>query len=142
MGRKPNKPVTPAATGGENIRYSWLPEGMEAESVLASAGWKPAVGESRCIEVTGFQSRTGENGEYLIVTATDLQTGEPFAFVPGGLFAYLASEEGGSKIKTGDRLGLKYKGTKDLKDGFKANDWEIVKLKKPAIHPDAPAVER
>ena len=80
----------------------------------------------KVIEVSGFQVREGENGEYKIWTFIDLQTGEQMSFVPGGLFDYLANE---GKIVTGAKLGLRYKGKKELPNGQRANDWDISKLK-------------
>jgi hypothetical protein len=114
-------------TKGDKVAYSWLPVGVEVDDVLAGAGWKPEAGDVKTFEVTGFQKREGENGEYLLVNGVDLQTGEMFTFAPGGLFAYMANE---GKIVTGDKIAMRFKGTKKLASGFNANDWDIVKLKK------------
>jgi hypothetical protein len=118
-------------TQGDKIAYSWLPAGMEPDEVLAGAGWKPEAGDVRTFEVTGFQKREGENGEYLIVNGIDHLTGEMFAFAPGGLFSYMVDEK---KIVTGDKVAMRYKGKKVLPgtSGFQANDWDIVKVKAKA----------
>lgn len=113
-------------TAGDAVRQSWLPAGWDVDEPLAGSYWKPVEGDVKVVEVIGFQVRTGENGEYQIWTATDLQTGEQFSFTPGGLFDYLADE---GKIVTGTRLGLRYKGKKELASGQRANDWDITKLK-------------
>jgi hypothetical protein len=114
-------------TAGDTVKSSWLPAGYETDQPLAGAYWKPEPGDVKVIEVTGFQTREGENGEYQIWTFTDLQTGEQMSFVPGGLFDYLARE---GKIVTGMKLGLRYKGKKELPNGQRANDWDINTLKK------------
>lgn len=111
---------------GERVAYSWLPAGFNAGGALAGSYWKPEPGDAKVIEVVGFEKREGENGEYTVWVATDLQTGEQFQFTPGGLFDYLAGE---GKIVTGAKLGIRYKGTKRLPNGFNANDWDIVTLK-------------
>ena len=113
-------------TVGDAVKTSWLPAGYTVDQPLAGAYWKPEMNESKVIELIGFQTRTGENGEYQIWTAMDLEKGEQFSFVPGGLFDWLANE---GKIVTGQKLGLRYKGKKELPNGQRANDWDIVTLK-------------
>lgn len=110
------------------VKTSWLPAGYEVGSILAGAGWSPEVGESRCLEITGFEIRKSTVGEkdYMIVTACDLQTGEEFSFAPGGLFQWLMDND---RLHTGDKVAMRYKGEKKLPNGFKANDWDIVRLK-------------
>ena len=113
-------------TVGDAVKTSWLPAGYTVDQPLAGAYWKPEAGDSKVIELNGFQTREGENGEYQIWTAKDLETGEQFSFVPGGLFDWLAKE---GKIVTGAKLGLRFKGKKELPNGQRANDWDIVTLK-------------
>lgn len=120
------KKTAAVPTVGDAVKQSWLPAGYEADAPLAGAHWKPEPGDVKVIEVIGFQVREGENGEYNIWTFTDLTTGEQMSFVPGGLFDYLAKE---GKIVTGVKLGLRFKGKKELPNGQRANDWDITKLK-------------
>jgi len=108
---------------------AWLPAGYTAKSVLAGQLWKPEKDEVRMIEVTGFVHKTGEfegrKTEFDVLTAVDLQTGEEFVFIPGGLVQFLFTE---GTIKTGSKIGLKYGGQERLKNNNMANKWEIVEL--------------
>jgi len=123
---KRNKMMKDIPTKGDRIVYSWIPQGYEVDAPIAGMAWKPEINETKVCEITGFQKRENETGEYLVFTAIDLQTGEPFSFIPGGLVSYLAEQD---HIKTGDKLALRYKGKKTLANGFTANDWDIVRLK-------------
>ena len=120
------KNAAPIPTAGDVVKQSWLPAGFTPDTPLAGAYWKPEPNDVKVIEVTGFQVREGENGEYKIWTFIDLQTGEPMSFVPGGLFDYLATE---GKITTGMKVAMRYKGKKELPNGQRANDWDITKVK-------------
>jgi hypothetical protein len=112
------------------VSMSWLPAGYKLKSVLAGQLWQPKVDEVRLLEITGFVHKTGEfDGrptEYDVLTAFDIQTGEEFVFIPGGLVQHLFKE---GTIKTGSRLALKYLGQERLKkSGNMANKWEIGEL--------------
>jgi len=108
---------------------AWLPAGFTAKSVLAGQLWKPEIQEVRMVEITGFVHKTGEfegrKTEFDVLTGVNLQTGEEFVFIPGGLVQHLFTE---GTIKTGSKLGLKYLGQERLKSGNMANKWEIVEL--------------
>lgn len=116
-------------------------EGEEVESNLTFAPWRPTIDEKRTFEFLGFKTAMSKEfeTEFTIYHGRDLVSGEFFSFVPGGLFDHIIKE---SRISTGDRLGVQFKGQIKLKSGQPANQWVIVKLKTPAIHPAAPAVER
>lgn len=112
--------------------FSWVPEGFEVEKPVTSAVWKPEPGDVRLVEVLGYEDKPsdpeygGENQTYRLFTFSDLQTGEVFVAVMGGLFNTLHDQE---KFVNGSRLALRYKGEKKLPNGFKAKDWEIAILK-------------
>ena len=105
-------------------------EGEEIESNLTFAIWKPAEGETRTFELSGFERRESKEfkGEFLVYFCKDLKTGEDFSFAPGGLFDYIIRER---NIVSGDRLGVRYRGQVRIESGM-ANQWDIVKLKKRA----------
>jgi hypothetical protein len=108
---------------------AWLPAGYTAKSVLAGQLWKPEINQVRMVEISGFVHKTGSfegrETQYDVLTAFDLQTGEEFVFIPGGLVQHLFTE---GTIKTGSKLGLKYLGQERIKSGNMANKWEIVEL--------------
>lgn len=126
MARVKKTAGTVVPTAGDAVKTSWLPAGFTVDQPLAGAYWKPEPGDVKVIEVTGFQTRKGENGEYQIWTFVDQQNGDQMSFVPGGLFDYLARE---GKIVTGMKLALRFKGKKELPNGQRANDWDIVTVK-------------
>jgi hypothetical protein len=108
-------------------------EGEEVESALTFAFWKPREGDRRTFEMLGFEKKVSkefEEREFLVYFCRDLKTGEDFSFVPGGLFDHIIREK---NIVNGDRLGVVFKGQVDLAGtNQRANQWDIVKLKKPA----------
>lgn len=139
MGRsKKEKKEVPGIQSGLTTGCDWIPEEYRAGAEILSGNlWKPEPGDSRCLELTGFKTKdstlsdvdkeTGEVRTYNLYSAVDLKTKEPFLFVGGALFDY--QMEAGD-IKTGDKLGLKYKGTKKIPNStFSGKDWEIIKLK-------------
>lgn len=115
----------------------WIPaEYRDGASFISGNLWKPAEGDVRCLELTGFKTKdssmgdpdpdTGEVRKYNLYSAIDLKTREPFLFVGGALFDY---QMNAGDVQTGDRLALKYKGTKKIPNStFSGKDWEIVKL--------------
>jgi hypothetical protein len=113
----------------KGVTMAWLPAGYKVKSVLAGQLWKPKVDEVRLVEITGFVHKTGEfDGRptaYDVLTAFDIQTGEEFVFIPGGLVQHLFTE---GTIKTGSKLGLKFLGQERLKNGYMANKWEIAEI--------------
>jgi hypothetical protein len=126
---KAHSKVTSALPAG--VKESWLPAGYETESVLAGQGWKPEPGEHRAFEITGYVKKEGKidnkKTEYLLITGVDLETGEEFVFIPGGLFQYMMNND---TLVTGDAVAVTYLGRQKLASGFQANNWKITKLKK------------
>ncbi len=105
-------------------------DGEEVESNLTFSIWKPDNGETRTFELMGFEERESKEfkGKFLVYFCKDLKTGEDFSFAPGGLFDYVIRER---NIVNGDRLGVRFRGQVRIESGM-ANQWDIVKLKKPA----------
>lgn len=94
---------------------------------IAVGQWRPEAGEKRAFELRGFEQRVGDNDTpYNIYYGCDLETGELFGFIGGGLFDYFVRE---NSIANGDKLGVIYKGMVELKGGGRAHQWEIYKLK-------------
>jgi hypothetical protein len=138
--RAKNAPGTdgpPGIVSGLTSGCDWIPkEYREGAEILSGNLWKPADGESRLLVITGFKTKdsslteadkdTGEVRQYNLYSAVDLKTREPFLFVGGALFDY---QMNAGDIKTGDRLGMKFKGMKKIPNStFSGKDWEIIKL--------------
>jgi hypothetical protein len=140
MGRKAKGTDGPVGIkSGLTSGCDWIPAEYRAGAEIVSGNlWKPAEGETRLLVLTGFKTKdsslsdadpeTGEIRQYNLYSAVDLQTKEPFLFVGGALFDYQMKA---GDIVTGDRLALKFKGTKKIPNStFSGKDWEIVKLAK------------
>jgi hypothetical protein len=99
---------------------------MSIEDALAAKyapAWKPAVGESLIGEVAALSRRTGDYGDYPIVTVRQ----DDGAELAWHAYHHVGRTQlGEQRPKVGERIGVKYCGQREGAGGTSYHDYKLI----------------